>query len=80
MDMPPFTFHRLTLASGRLLRRRFEPVPGLLAPLDGLRADGTYTSLAAPMDGYGVALEPGSDAGGGVCCAGSEASPRFPPG
>jgi len=64
--MTPFEFHRLSLNDGARWLRRFEPIPGMLAPLDGLRADGAYVRLTAPMDGYGLELTPGSGAAGGA--------------
>jgi len=70
MDMQPipasFTYRRLVLDRGLVTKRKFTPNPALLAPLAELRADGGYVRLAAPMDGYGLALEPGSDADGGA--------------
>ena len=64
--MAPFTFHRLTLNDGNGQKRRFWPFPAMLKPLAGLRADGIYARLAAPMDGYGLVIEPGSDEAGGA--------------
>lgn len=66
MDMAAFTFHRLTLNSGVLTKRCFAPIPTMLSPLAALRADGAYARLTAPMDGYGLVIEPGSDAAGGA--------------